>query len=253
MIGNSRLHWAWFKGSQIQRSWDTPHLSDQAIDRLIAAQLQVNACPDWDALELDLPALPPALPINIASVVPARLPPWQTYSKTQIVTLDDIPLPGKYPTLGIDRALAVWGAAQTAGLPVLVIDGGTALTYTGADAAGRLVGGAILPGLALQMRALNQHTAALPAVDARSLVLPERWSLNTPDAIRSGVFYMLLAGLKEAIDAWRSEFPAAAIVLTGGDGALLLTGLQQRYADWASSIRFDPHLIFWGMRRLATQ
>ena len=38
-----------------------------------------------------------------------------------------------YPTLGIDRALALYSAGSTFRFPVLVIDAGTALRFTGAD------------------------------------------------------------------------------------------------------------------------
>jgi len=57
---------------------------------------------------------------------------WQTYPDVHVITLNQVP--PVYPTLGIDRALALWGAGETWGWPMLVIDAGTALTLTGADA-----------------------------------------------------------------------------------------------------------------------
>lgn len=50
-------------------------------------------------------------------------------------------------------------------MAILVIDAGTALTFTAADADQRLVGGAILPGLGLQRSSLAQKTATLPRVE----------------------------------------------------------------------------------------
>jgi len=44
------------------------------------------------------------------------------------------------------RALAVLGAGKKYGFPCLVIDAGTALTFTGVDRDKKLVGGAIDPG-----------------------------------------------------------------------------------------------------------
>ena len=96
-------------------------------------------------------ALNPHPPHSIlASVVPSQTALWQIYPNVHIINLDQIPLQGVYPTLGIDRALALWGAGKTWGFPMLVIDAGTAMTFTGADANQCLVGGAILPGLGLQ-------------------------------------------------------------------------------------------------------
>ena len=74
----------------------------------------------------------------------------------EFIGLEDIPLEGLYPSLGVDRALALWGAGATWGFPCLVIDGGTALTLTGGNGDGFLVGGAILPGLRLQLQSLGR-------------------------------------------------------------------------------------------------
>lgn len=256
MIGNSRLHWTWFVGTQLQQAWDTPHLSSDLIAYLTQKNLNFAAC--LERLAAELPALPsclsivPAgLPLWLASVVPAQIPLWQAYPQIQVITLERVPIPGLYPTLGIDRALALLGAAAVYGLPSLVIDAGTAFTFTGANAEGALVGGAILPGLRLQLRSLAEHTAALPYLSEPNLLLPERWTKNTQDAIWSGVLYSLLASIQDFIVAWRQQFLEGAIVLTGGDAGLLSHLLRQQLPEVAAQIISDPQLIFWGIRRVA--
>jgi type III pantothenate kinase len=164
-----------------------------------------------------------------------------------LITLDQIPLQGAYSTLGIDRALALWGAGETWGFPSLVIDAGTALTFTGADANRHLVGGAILPGLGLQLQSLAQKTANLPLVEA-PIPLPQRWAVNTAEAIQSGVIYTIIAGMRDFIEAWWQEFPDSCITLTGGDRTLLLAYLQSHFPEVASRVIAEPDLIFWGMR-----
>lgn len=192
---------------------------------------------------------PEEVPLWIASVVSPQLQYWQTHANARILTLENVPLQGVYPTLGIDRALAVWGAGIEWGFPVLAIDAGTALTFTGVNAVQQLVGGAILPGLGLQLRSLAQNTADLPLVQPdRSL--PPRWGMDTPSALNSGILYVLLAGLRDFIEAWHQQFPDSAIVLTGGDGELLYDALQVRFPDLSHSIQFDRHLVFWGMRNV---
>ena len=94
------------------------------------------------------------------------------------------------------------GAGETYGYPVLVIDGGTALTITGIDANRRLIGGAILPGLRLQLRSLSVGTAALPEIILPQQ-LPPRWSNNTPDSIASGILYTVSAGISDFIQDWQ--------------------------------------------------
>ena len=144
------------------------------------------------------------------------------------------------------------GAAEVWGLPTLVIDAGTAFTFTGADVNRRLLGGAILPGLRLQLRSLTQKTAALPPIEL-PLEMPPRFAINTPEAIQSGVVYTVLAGIRDFIQAWWQEFPGSAVVMTGGDRVLLHQYLQDQYPELAAQITVDPNLIFWGMRACRTK
>ncbi|ACK72540.1 putative transcriptional acitvator, Baf family [Gloeothece citriformis PCC 7424] len=224
MIGNSRLHWAKFEGKTLEGTWDSEH-----------AQI------DFSILE--------NLPLCIASVVPTQTEIWQRYPLATLITLQDIPLKGLYSTLGIDRALALWGAGQTYGFPCLVIDGGTALTFTAGTSDRTLIGGAILPGLRLQLQSLETKTGALPQVSLPDR-LPPRWAINTPEAIQSGVIYSLLAGLTDFITHWWTLFPDAQVVMTGGDGQLLHRYLSSEYPEIAQKIRVASELIFWGMREI---
>lgn len=256
MIGNSRLHWAWFVEKTLSCAWDTSYLPASIVKKLAN-------CRTLDDLPIEIlppypqrgPRYPPhlltssPLPLYLASVVPNQTELWQTYPNVHIISLNQIPLQGTYPTLGIDRALALWGAGETKGWPTLVIDAGTALTLSGADANLQLVGGAILPGLGLQLQSLAQRTAELPLVDPRDVAsLPPRWALNTSEAIQSGVLYTILAGIRDFIEAWWEQFPESYVTLTGGDSTLLLTYLQYQFPDIAARVIADRHLIFWGIR-----
>jgi type III pantothenate kinase len=249
MIGNSRLHWAWFLNGTLRQTWDISHLQPQAIASLFTQsdRRRTESIPDA-ARDLLMPlTLQP--PLWIASVVPSQTTLWQVYPYARVLRLEQIPLKGLYPSLGIDRALALLGASKTLGFPVLVIDAGTALTFTAADGQAQLMGGAIVAGLQTQWRSLAQNTAALPAVEASS-VLPQRWAMNTPDAIRSGVIYTLLASIRDYSEAWLEQFPEGAIGLTGGDGEMLFQHLQSQFPALAARIVVDSNLIFWGMQEV---
>jgi len=166
-----------------------------------------------------------------------------------VITLEQVPLQGMYSTLGIDRALALWGAGQKWGFPILVIDGGTALTFTGADANRCLVGGAILPGLGLQLATLAGRTGQLPIVDLPQR-LPPQYALNTQEAMQSGVIYTLMAGIKDFVEAWWRSFPQGHVVVTGGDRTMLVSYLQFQFPEIAARLSVEPNLIFWGMQSL---
>jgi type III pantothenate kinase len=256
-IGNSRHHWGAFQGQQLQATWDIANVQMPAELAMESGQLaqQLQALPGWPStvqLGMHLP------PLWLMAVVPSYRQRWLGYPQLHQLGLENIPLGNLYPSLGVDRALAVWGAGVTYGFPVLVIDGGTALTFSGANAAAQFCGGAILPGLGLQFRALAQDTAALPQVSPISPELPPRWGMDTPNAISSGILYTMLAGVRDFIEDWQQQYPESAILFTGGDGEYLLEALN-RYnatADSLSSTRmaklsFDPNVGFVGMATLA--
>jgi type III pantothenate kinase len=225
MIGNSRLHWGLFENKNFIYSWDS--------DYLLTPKLP---CP-----------LSPNLPLYLASVVPSQTSLWENYLNVKIIKLENILIKQMYPTFGLDRALVVSGAGKVLGFPVLVIDVGTAMTFTGADSNQALVGGAILPGLGMQMAMLETRTGALPLVDLPQK-LPSRWAINTPEAIQSGVIYTILAGIKDFVTHWCHDFPQSQIVMTGGACTLIYSYLQSAYPEIATYIVVEPNLIFWGMK-----
>ncbi|MEH1847688.1 MAG: pantothenate kinase [Nostoc sp.] len=255
-IGNSRLHWALFLGETLSSAWDTDHIPESLIQQLAECQTLDNLLKKIFPLHQRTDkqeahggnSLPPLL---IASVVPSQTAIWQIYPNIRVITLDQVPLKGIYPTLGIDRALALWGAGKTWDFPMLVIDAGTALTFTAADANQCLIGGAILPGIGLQFVTLGEKTGQLPLVEMQNFAsLPPRFALNTTEAIHSGVIYTLIAGIKDFIEAWWHLFTNGKIAIKGGDRTLLFNYLQALYPEIAARLIIEPNLIFWGMREI---
>jgi type III pantothenate kinase len=237
-IGNSRYHWAWFIGQELQDSWHSTYVSAHNWPQQLVLPNDFAAYLKSQQLQLA------DIPIYLASVVPAQTELWRPHVQ-KVFTLADVPLLNLYPTLGIDRALAAYGAGQIYGYPVLVIDGGTALTITGIDGDRRLVGGAICPGLGLQLQSLNVGTAALPQLQIPTS-LPPRWAQDTPSAIMSGVLYGSIASLQSFIQDWHQQFPESAVLVTGGDGELLQSYLQQEQF----SIIFSATLVLQGITHL---
>lgn len=267
-IGNSYLHWGWFD-PELAFTWNTSHLSCSQVEQLLEScfdfrQLGIEKVTDTrrEAFEKKsqqekLPQLEfqqvwqtvvastsQPLPLWIASVVPSQTKLWQQYIGTHVLTLAEIPLSQSYATLGLDRALAAWGAWHLYKSAVLVIDAGTALTLTGVSNQGTFSGGAILPGLGLQVQALTQKTASLPSISTDFVQwAPPRWGTNTNDAIRSGIFYTTVAGVKDFIQAWWQDFPRSHVVVTGGDGNLIDSELRKSFPQKANTLHYLPHLV----------
>jgi type III pantothenate kinase len=257
-IGNTRLHWALFFAEKLYWAWDTEYLPESLVQQLAKSKTLDDLLETIFSLRQQSDFLIntfPSLPlIFLASVVPSQTAIWQTYPNIRVITLDQIPLQGVYPSLGIDRALALWGAGKTWGFPMLVIDAGTALTFTAADANQCLVGGAILPGIGLQFATLGQQTGQLPLVETPDFTsLIPRFALNTTVAIQSGVIYTLVAGIKDFIEAWWNLFPEGKIAIKGGDRSLLINYLQALYPEIATRLIVEPNLIFLGIREIVSE
>ncbi|CAM9674613.1 unnamed protein product [Pylaiella littoralis] len=282
MIGNSRLHWALLDRDNVLESWDTGHLgkveqaegyvasdvveqglplsfitSQRARDMLVGNQtINDRARPTGESgFPRNFFADPSRF--RVASVVPDEFERWRRRCPGISPISPGDALDGVYPTLGVDRALAVRGAARVRGWPVLVVDCGSALAFTAADARGTLAGGAILPGVRLQLAVLGTRTAQLPSDIVLPDELPPRWAMETPGGIQAGVMWTIVAGIHSFIkDRWKIE-PDATVIFTGGDGQVLhravIASLDQE-ADLAQirdRVQFVGEVIHWGIADLA--
>ncbi len=146
----------------------------------------------------------------------------------ELVTFRDVPMPTsvEHPErLGIDRLLSAYAARRRWNSPLIVVDAGSAVTVDWVDQDGVLCGGAILPGLELQARALATGTDALPKIDWSSPHVVQLPARNTAEAIHGGI----LVGVAAAIDGLTQRYlencdgepESVQLVLTGGDAQAL--------------------------------
>ena len=117
--------------------------------------------------------------------------------------------------LGVDRWCALLGARALGASARLVVMAGTAMTVDSLDASGRFIGGMILPGLGMMLRALSDGTAALPMASGRYVVAPR----STDDAIMTGCIEAQLAVIERAFA--RLSGAGAVCLLSGGDARRL--------------------------------
>ena len=128
-------------------------------------------------------------------------------------TLDDT------ATVGHDRLLNALGAFSKAQQACVVIDAGTAVTVDFVDGEGTFQGGVIAPGLGLMLRALHEHTAALPDVPYKAPD-PARGAFgkDTAHAMRLGVRNAVLGLVHRQVELFAEAYEAyPQIVATGGD------------------------------------
>ncbi len=122
--------------------------------------------------------------------------------------------------VGADRIADAAAAHHLYGGPLIIIDLGTATTFSVVSKEGDFIGGIIATGIATAAEALYSHTAQLPRVD---LVHPKTViGTNTVSAIQSGVIYgyaSLVEGMIARINKELGE--KAKVIATGGYSALI--------------------------------
>ena len=102
--------------------------------------------------------------------------------------------------IGVDRVCEAAAAYDRLSTGCTVVSFGTAVTIDLVDDDGTLLGGAILPGIALQMRALHEFTAALPEATPGFPELP--FGRNTIEAIQTGVCRGLVGAVREIVEGY---------------------------------------------------
>ena len=129
-------------------------------------------------------------------------------------------------TLGADRIANAAGAIALKLAPAVIIDCGTAITLEVIDSQNRFLGGGIMPGRALQRRALHSHTAQLPYTPLTLECIPGP-GRNTEDAIRFGIDTGLLGAVQRLVDECRDAGSEAYnIICTGGDAPFFCQSLR---------------------------
>lgn len=140
----------------------------------------------------------------------------------------DMPLPIKLDyktpeTLGADRIADACGAAGLhPGESCLVIDAGTCITVDFIDSKGVYHGGAIMPGLKMNLQALHTFTAKLPLIDLEGVEKTPVLGRSTEESILAGTIGATLLALAGYVALYKEKAPNLRVLLTGGDAKYLL-------------------------------
>ncbi len=192
-------------------------------------------------------AMRPYSAVVLASVVPGatrkllRLLPVRPLVVNAFIDLGiDVAYPRK-KQIGADRLANAVGVAKLYGVPAIVVDFGTALTFDIVNARREYIGGVIAPGLASVTDYLYQRTALLPHIslrEPRSVV-----GKSTVEAMRAGAVLGYRGLVREILAALRRErgLKKAVVVATGGYGGLMAKGIPEIH-------HVNPLLTLEGLR-----
>ena len=241
-IGNTRLKWA-------QYSAPRPGAALMRHGAVFLETIDSLADTDWKSL---------AAPSSVLGCVVAgdgvkrrveeQLDLWDVEPRWVVPTAAACGVINGYEhpnRLGVDRWVALIGARHRvlgpgAARPALVVMVGTAVTVDALDASGRFLGGLILPGFGLMLRALEMGTAGLKAPTGEAVDFPT----NTSDALMSGGADAIAGAVERMHRKLRMRTGVApALIMTGG-AAVKLAPITDLNFDTV-----DP-LIFEGLLAL---
>ena len=217
-IGNTRLKWALYDGAH-------PGAALQASGAEFLDHIERLADGPW----ADLPPPASMLGCVVAGDTLRRRAEEQIVERFDCAPRWGVSSAGEagivngydHPTrLGADRFVAMIGArhrmlAHGPARPMVVVLIGTAVTVEAIDASGKFLGGLILPGHGIMLRALESGTAGLHVPTGEVREFPT----NTSDALTSGGTYAIAGAVERMVQHVRShcgEEPAC--FMTGGAG-----------------------------------
>jgi type III pantothenate kinase len=243
-IGNTRLKWACYadprpgaillaQGAEFLENIDK--LSDGAW-RNMAPPSQVLGCVvAGDALKRRVQEQ-----MDLWDVVPQ----WVVASEAEAGIRNGYDHPTR---LGADRWVAMVGAyhhmrRRSVSRPIVLVMVGTAVTVEALDAEGTFLGGFILPGHGIMLRALESGTAGLHVPTGEVREFPT----NTSDALTSGGTYAIAGAVERMVQHVQARCGVEpACIMTGGAGWKMAPNMTRPF-------ELVDNLIFEGLLQMAS-
>lgn len=255
-IGNSRIKVALFKpfdALEPASVWDTVQVDDPKF------------CHHMKELRKSLDPSSGYWPLHVLSVHPTKqksffdlceslgFKPLAIQKRTTLLHPRRDAEPYPLSQLGIDRLAAMEGFLAALSPQIrrenrlgIIVSLGTASTIDFVTTQGDHLGGVILPGLELSLKALHQETGLLPHVkpEAESLGLGS----NTVSAMSHGVLAMTLGAVVELRRRLGETQPLWKEM--GPDLYWMTGGLASRLAAHGAQFHVRPHLVLLGGRQM---
>jgi type III pantothenate kinase len=221
-IGNTNVKIGVFDGGELKATWSLATGIHRTSDEYGAVLLTL--------MERERVSLSEVTGVALCSVVPPLLPALVELCRKYLNT-DPLVVEAGVKTgmrirldnpreVGPDRVVDAVAAQNLYGKPVIIIDFGTAATFSIVSKDGDYVGGAIAPGIVIATEALYARTAALPRI---GLSRPGQViGRNTISAMQSGIMFGYIGLVEGMIRRIEQELGSKAkVVATGGQAHLL--------------------------------
>ena len=249
-VGNTRLKWALYPSAAVDAQpiasgaeflENIDKLADGEWANLPAPERMLGCCVAGDAVKRRVEEQMEEL-----WIVPAH---WVVASAAEAGVINGYDHPTR---LGADRWVAMIGArhrmlAQGPERPMVVVMVGTAVTVEAVDAYGRFLGGFILPGHGIMLRALESGTAGLHVPTGEVREFPT----NTSDALTSGGTFAISGAIERMVQHVRHRCGSEPVCyMTGGAGWKMSPHMSVQF-ELLDSLIFDGLLVIAQSRATA--
>ena len=244
-VGNTRLKWA---------QYDAPAVGAKLLAHgaVFLENIDRLAEDEWKSLSAPSSILGCIVAGDaVKRRVAEQLELWDALPRWVVSSPEEAGLRNGYDhpaRLGADRWVAMIGAhhrllARGVRKPCLVVMVGTAVTVEAIDASGRFLGGIILPGHGIMLRALESGTAGLHVPTGEVQDFPT----NTSDALTSGGTFAIAGAVQLMADnITRHCGEAPACIMTGGAGWKMVPSMSVQ-------VELVEGLIFDGLLEIASR
>jgi type III pantothenate kinase len=241
-IGNTSIHIGLFSGEKLEATWRIGVEAEKLPDEygvLLMSLLSTHSVglADVDAciVGCDVPPLIPTFEDVCRRFFKIEPMVVGHGLRTGVRILYDNPR-----QLGADRIIDAVAAIKLYGMPVVVVDFGTATVFDAVNEAGDYLGGAIAPGIGIASEALFSRAAMLYRVQLERP--PAAIGKNTITAMQSGILFGYVGLVEGLVRRFKAEL--------GGNPTVVATG------GWAKQIAsetdcidvVDPDLTLTGLR-----
>lgn len=241
-VGNSNIVAGVWKGDELLHSWRVHTVARKTEDEYAIIFRSLFADVGLDPHNIKASCL--------STVVPSLSDPMASMLASLCGHQPIVLGPSVYPHLDIEitrpyevgtdlvaDAVAAWDFFKA---PCIVVDFGTALTFTVVNAQAALEGVAIVPGLGTAVSSLSRDTAQLPHV--RLSAPPQAFGRNTIEAIQAGIVHGYTGLVQHVVENIKKDLGTKAKVVATGGQSSIISPLCSVFD------RVDLHLTLRGLR-----
>ena len=242
-VGNTRLKWALY---------DAPRVGARLLAHGAQFLENIEKLSEGDWADLPSPTWVMGCVVAGDAVkrrVEEQLEVWDVVPRWVVSSSEEAGVVNGYDhpaRLGTDRWVAMIGArqrllSQGPARPCVVVMVGTAVTVEALDVDGRFLGGIILPGHGIMLRALESGTAGLhvPTGEVRD------FPTNTSDALTSGGTFAIAGAVQRMVENLQKHSGYAPVCyMTGGAGWKMAPSMS-------TPVELVESLIFDGLLEIA--